>query len=139
MMGWHRFINYALICAFAAVAARAEVEDQYPMTLSIDDSEVGQMLTARDIRSALAKCHPPSTCSAIYMERDPQIFFGANFEKGGYTIGHRTGPPGPEFDAIRKGKGNATHFSTSEMIRITADYIEGRKTPFVRWKSIPLP
>ena len=128
-----------LIGTAAAVPARAEVMDQYPMTLSIDDQVVGQMLTGRDIRAALAKCSPPATCSSIYMERDPQIFFGASYEDGGYTISHRTGPPGPEFDAIRVGKGNSTLFSTPEMIRITADYIEGRKTPFVRWKPTPLP
>ena len=132
-------ITVALMCVAAAVPARAETFDQFPMTLSIDDREVGKMLTDRDIRAALANCSPPATCASIYMERDPQIFFGASFEDGGYTISHRTGPPGPEFDAIRVGKGNATHFSTPEMIRITADYIEGRTTPFVRWKSTPLP
>ena len=138
-MGRRSVITVALIGVAAAVPARAAAADDYPMTLSIDDQVVGKVLTDRDIRAALAKCSPPATCSSIYMERDPQIFFGAGFERGGYTISHRTGPPGPEYDAIRVGKGNATHFSTSEMIRITADYIEGRKTPFVRWKSTPLP
>ena len=109
------------------------------MMLSIDDKQVGEVLTDKDIRAALAKCDPPRSCSSIYMERDPQIFFAANYEEGGYTIGHRSGPPGPEWDAVRKGKGNATHFTAAEMITITADYIEGRKTPFVRWKSTPLP
>ena len=131
--------RFALLSVIVAMPARAETMDEYPMTLSIDDKEVGEVVTDKDIRAALAKCNPPVTCSSIYMERDPQIFFGAGFEKGGYTLSHRTGPPGPEFDAIRVGKGNATHFSVAEMIRITADYIEGRKTPFVRWKSTPLP
>jgi len=139
-MNKQNLIKLALACAIAGTPARASVpEDDYPMALSIDDQEVGQVRTDRDIRAALAKCHPPKSCSSIYMERDPQIFFAANFERGGYSIGHRTGPPGPEFEARRKGKGNPTHFTTAEMIRITADYMEGRETPFVRWKSSPLP
>jgi hypothetical protein len=139
MMNQQTLIKVALVCVIAGAPARAELPEHYPMALSIDDQEVGQVRTARDIRAAFAKCHPPKSCSSIYMERDPQIFFAANFERGGYTIGHRTGPPGPEFEARRKAKGNPTHFTTAEMIRITADYIEGRKTPFVRWKSTPLP
>jgi len=131
--------SVALVGAFVAAPARTELPEHYPMALSIDDNEIGEVRTDRDIRAALAKCHPPKTCSSIYMERDPQIFYGANYEKGGYSISHRSGPPGPDWDARRIGKGNPTHFSTAEMIRITADYIEGRKTPFVRWKSTPLP
>lgn len=138
-MGRRCVITYALICVAAAGPARAAAADEYPMTLSIDDQVVAQVVTDRDIRAALAKCNPPATCSSIYMERDPQIFFAASYEVGGYTIGHRSGPPGPEWDAMRKGNGNATHFTLPEMITITADYIEGRKTPFVRWKSTPLP
>ena len=132
-------IRIALACAIAAAPVRAELPEHYPMALSIDDNEVAQVRTDRDIRAALLKCHPPASCGSIYMERDPQIFYSANYEKGGYSISHRSGPPGPDWDARRIGKGNPTHFSTAEMIRITADYIEGRKTPFVRWKSSPLP
>jgi hypothetical protein len=39
------------------------------------------------------------------------------------------------WDARRKGKGPASRFSAKEMITITANYIDGKETPFVRWKS----
>jgi hypothetical protein len=136
-----RNLGGAIIAAALCISASASVARgmDLRMMLTIDDRDVGKMANGKDIRRALAKCHPPKTCSYIYLHREPQIDYAANYEDGGYTISHRTGPPGPDFDALRIGKGSRDHFSTREMITITADYIDGRKTPVVKWKSSPLP
>jgi hypothetical protein len=136
-----RKLGGAFIVAALGISASASVARgmDLRMILTIDDRDVGKVSKGADIRRALAKCKPPRTCSSIYVHREPQIDYAANYEKGGYTIGHRTGPPGPEFDAQRKGKGSRDHFSTSEMITITADYMDGKQTSFVHWKSSPLP
>jgi hypothetical protein len=104
------------------------------MALGIDDRPEITVKHAAQIRRALAKCRPPTSCISVTLHREPQIDYGANFDGKGYTIAHRLGPPGPEMLARRKGKGDPTHFTTAEMITITADYIDGRDTPFVRWK-----
>jgi len=134
-------LHAALLSAILCVSATASVakEMDLRMILTIDDRDVGKVNNGKDIRKALAKCNPPKTCSYVYLHREPQIDYAASYEKGGYTVGHRTGPPGPEFDAVRKGKGSRDHFSTKEMIEITADYMDGRDPPFVHWKSSPLP
>ena len=131
----------AFVSAILGVSASASVARDLDlrMTLTIDDREVGKVANGRDVRRALAKCHPPKTCSYVGLEREPQIDYAATYERGGYTIGHRTGPPGPEFEAQRKGKGAREYFSTREMIAITANYMDGRDTPFVHWRSTPLP
>jgi hypothetical protein len=108
------------------------------MALTIDDHEVAKVLTGQEAKLALARCNPPRTCRYVGLEREPQIFYAAVYERGGYTIEHRSGPPGPLWNARRKGRGSRDHFSTREMIAITADYLDGRKPPFVVWKSMSL-
>jgi hypothetical protein len=134
-------LHWAFLCAAFSLSATASVarEMDLRMMLTLGDREVGKVANGKDVRKALAKCNPPKTCSYVGLNRDPQIDYAATYEKGGYTIEHRTGPPGPLFDGMRKGKGSRDHFSTREMIEITADYLDGRQTPFVRWKSSPLP
>jgi hypothetical protein len=129
------FVSAVLLTSTTASIAK---EMDLRMALTIDDREMGKVANGKDVRKALAKC-TPKTCNSVLLEREPQIDYAASYEKGGYTISHRTGPPGPEFDAMRKGKGSRDHFSTAEMIKITADYLDGRQTPFVHWKSSPLP
>ena len=129
-----------LMLAASLAAAQSSAKDlDLRMMLTIDDTEVGLVGSGAEIRHALGSCNPPRSCSYVGLNREPQIDYAATYEKGGYTIGHRTGPPGPLFDARRKGKGSRDHFSTKEMIAITANYIDGRKTSFVRWISSPLP
>jgi hypothetical protein len=129
-----------LLLATAGLPATASAEDlDLRMMLTIDDKDVGLVGNGAEVRHALAHCNPPKTCSYVGLARDPQIDYAATYEKGGYTIGHRTGPPGPLFDARRIGKGSRDHFSTREMIGITSNYIDGRKTSFVHWISTPLP
>ena len=119
----------------AALLPAAAAATDYPMTLNIDDGSDITVRNGRQVARALARCRPPGSCRDVVMHREPQIDYAANFDGRGYTIVHRLGPPGPEMLARRRGKGNATHFTTAEMIRITSDYIDGRDTPFVRWKA----
>ena len=130
---------FLLLSAFSLPVAGSAKELDLRMMLTVDDKDAGLVANGTEIRRALAQCNPPKTCSYVGLSRDPQIDYAATYEKGGYTIGHRTGPPGPLFDAKRVGKGSPDHFSTREMIDITANYIDGRKTAFVRWTSSPLP
>ena len=124
----------AILCTTASSAGVARDLD-LRMTLTIDDRDVGTVRNGRDVRRALARCNPPRTCRYVGLERDPQINYAAEFERGGFSIVHRSGPPGPLWDAKRRVRGNLRQFSTREMIRITADYIDGKRSPFVRWKS----
>jgi hypothetical protein len=129
----------AVLAALVFVSAGLRAEDMdLRMMLTIDDQDVGYVATGADVRRALAQCDPPKSCNSIYLHREPQIDYGAGFENGGYTISHRTGPPGPEFDAKRKGTGSPDHFSTAEMVEITANYLDGRDTAYVEWASTPL-
>lgn len=122
-----------ILCILPTTGVAQELD--LPMTLTIDDREVGKVLTGKDVRRALLRCNPPKSCRYVGLEREPQIFYAAEFERGGYSIEHRSGPPGPLWDARRRGRGNPIRFSTREMIAITSDYLDGEKTTFVRWKS----
>ena len=127
----------AALCVPASLSASEGAE--LSMMLTIDEAEIGNVANGEDVRRALAKCDPPRTCGYVGLHREPQIDFAAVFEDGGYTIGHRTGPPGPEFDAKRKGTGAPDRFSIAEVIAITANYIDGRETDYVDWIGAPLP
>jgi hypothetical protein len=131
-----RMIAAFLLLGFADPAVAAT--PVYKMTLTIDDEDLAEVSTGVQANKYLAKCKPPKTCSNIYIHREPQIDFGANWEDGGYTVGHRTGPPGPEFEAQRKGKGDKTHFTLKELEVIVGNYLAGKQTPFVRWNAEPL-
>jgi hypothetical protein len=130
----------AILLTLLLLSGGARAEDMdLRMMVTIDDQDVGLVVNGADVRRALAQCDPPGKCSSVYLHREPQIDFAAMYEDGGYTISHRTGPPGPEFDAKRKGKGSPDHFSAAEMIEITANYLDGHETAYVDWASTPLP
>ena len=135
MGGYH--LAAALIVAICVPAwdAIAAGDADPAMTLTIDERQVGMVSTGRELRRALANCRPPTTCRYVGLDREPQIYYAAEYERGGYSIGHRSGPPGPLWDAERNGPGPAYRFTNKEMIAITADYLDGKKTRFVRWNS----
>ena len=128
----------ALIVAgfvFMSATSSAARDSELRMTLTIDNREVGKVLTGREVRQALSTCNPPKSCKYVGLQREPQIYYAAQYEQGGYSIGHRSGPPGPLWNAARRGEGKPDRFSTSEMIALTADYLDSKDTSFVRWNS----
>lgn len=126
-----------LAAALAAPTLSAPVAGvaDLPMMLTIDGQEVEDVRTGGDVRRLLAHCRPPKTCERVGLEREKRIWYRARFQSDDFVIDHRSGPPGTVWDARRRGVGRSAHFSTREMIAITADYIEGKETRFVRWKS----
>ena len=121
--------------ATTALSGAFAEEVDLPMMLTIDSQQIGEVRTGGDVRRLLAHCRPPKTCVRVSLERESQIWYRARFQSGDYVIDHRSGPPGPVWDARRKGSGRSAHFTKSEMVSITADFLDGKETRFVRWNS----
>src|SRR5688500_16748067 len=99
---------WPLALMLMAAPTSAKTTDDYPMALSIDDRPSIEVTKGAEIRRAVARCRPPGSCASIGLEREPQIMYVANYERRGYTIEHRLGPPGPQMLARRRGKGDPT-------------------------------